>query len=190
MMIRARGPWKAQVRNLLMLACTLGLGPWALSGCGYSLSGRGSFLPDYIKVIAVPQFVNQTGVYDLDREVSDRVRRELAGHGRYKVTPETAGADAVLTGVLKNATLLVTATSNNVASRYAVVITASVEFKDMKADKVLWTAQAMQFREEYPVTSPFTSNDVASFLTQQQGALVRLADNFAKSTVTSILEAF
>jgi Lipopolysaccharide-assembly len=181
---------KAQKRTFLMLALAFGLGSWAMSGCGYSLSGRGSFLPDYIKVIGVPQFQNQTGVYDLDREISERVRRELAGHGRYTVNPETAGADGVLTGVLRSASLQVTATSNNVASRYAVIITASVEFKDVKADKVLWANQALQFREEYPVTSPLTTNDVASFLTQQQGALSRLADNFAKSTVTSILEAF
>jgi hypothetical protein len=30
-----------------------------LPGCGYSLAGRGSFLPDYIKVIGVPTFANR-----------------------------------------------------------------------------------------------------------------------------------
>jgi hypothetical protein len=29
-------------------------------GCGYSLAGRGSFLPAYIKRIGVPQFTNNT----------------------------------------------------------------------------------------------------------------------------------
>ena len=32
------------------------------AGCGYSLAGRGSFLPAYIKTIGVPQFTNQTSI--------------------------------------------------------------------------------------------------------------------------------
>ena len=183
---------KAPPCTAWLAALVLCLGSSALTGCGYSLAGRGSFLPDYIKVIAVPQFVNQTVVFDLDREISEKVRTEFASHGRYKVSPDEAGADAVLTGVLKNSSLLVTATTNNVATRYAVIITASVEFKDLKADKVLWSNPAMQFREEYDAQTGSTAvtTDVAAFLTQQQGALTRLAQSFAKSAVTSILEAF
>jgi hypothetical protein len=206
-MVKAKGTrQKAQVRNALsfvnlimrwatassFLTVAFCLLPFALTGCGYSLAGRGSFLPDYIKVIAVPQFVNQTVVFDLDREISEKVRTEFASHGRYQVTTDPAGADAIVTGILKNSSLLVTATTNNVASRYAVIITASVEFKDVKADKVLWSSPSMQFREEYDAQSgsAAVTTDVAAFLAQQQGALTRLAQSFAKSTVTSILEAF
>jgi len=64
------------------------------TSCGYALSGRGSFLPDYIKNIGIPQFVNQTVVFDLDRVVTQQVQREFASHGHYKVTQETTGVDA------------------------------------------------------------------------------------------------
>ena len=37
---------------LALLACL------ALSGCGYSLAGRGSFLPDYIRIVGVPAFLS------------------------------------------------------------------------------------------------------------------------------------
>jgi len=40
---------------LLSVVCFL-----LLPGCGYSLAGRGSFLPDYIKTIGVPTFANHT----------------------------------------------------------------------------------------------------------------------------------
>ena len=30
-----------------------------LSGCGYALAGRGSFLPAYIQTIGIPQFGNR-----------------------------------------------------------------------------------------------------------------------------------
>ena len=35
------------------------------------------------------------------------------------------------------------------ASRYALILTARVEFKDLKTGKVLWSNPAMQFREEF-----------------------------------------
>ena len=39
------------------------------SGCGYSLAGRGSFLPDYIRTIACP-VRERTAVFGVDRRVS------------------------------------------------------------------------------------------------------------------------
>ena len=54
-------------------------------GCGYSLAGRGSFLPEYIKNIGVPPFTNNTPVFDIDRRVTEHVRAQLSGRGKYKV---------------------------------------------------------------------------------------------------------
>jgi len=161
------------------------------SGCGYALSGRGTFLPDYIKIVGVPQCVNQTAVFDLDRVLTQNVQREFGSHGRYKAVPESTGVDALLTCIVKSSSLAVAATNSaNQASRYAVVITASIEFKDIKADKVLWTNPAMQFREEYDVSTTTIANDPAAFLGNDKTALERLAQNFARTIVTSILEAF
>jgi len=30
------------------------------SGCGYALAGRGSFLPDYIRVVGIPPIENRS----------------------------------------------------------------------------------------------------------------------------------
>ncbi len=35
----------------------------ACSGCGYTLAGRGAFLPDYIRTIGIPMFENTTTVF-------------------------------------------------------------------------------------------------------------------------------
>jgi len=171
--------------------------PFALSlffstSCGYALAGRGSFLPDYIRIVSIPPFVNQTVVFDLDRVVTQQVQREFASHGHYKVTPDTAGADAILTGTLKYSTITPTTFSGNQATRYTVLITASVEFRDVKADKVLWSNPSLQFREEYDIPAGLTATvtDAGAFFNQNQPALERLAQSFARSCVTSILEAF
>ena len=60
----------------------------AHSGCGYSLAGRGSFLPAYIKRIGVPQFINNTAVFDLDRQVTERVRSEFIGRGKWTIVAD------------------------------------------------------------------------------------------------------
>jgi hypothetical protein len=213
MMLKAKGiRHKSKVRNALSLVnfnvekakrapvsmfrtCAFCLVPFALAGvfvsaCGYALSGRGAFLPDYIKTIGVPQCVNQTSVPDLDRILTEQVRTEFASHGRYKASPESTGVDALVTCTIKTSTLTPSAFTDNIASRYAVVITAGIEFKDIKTDKVLWANPSVQVREEYPVTTALTAGDPSAFFGQDQNALQRLAQDFARSIVSSILEAF
>jgi len=170
-----------------LLVCALG----ALStGCGYALSGRGSFLPDYIQVVGVPAFVNRTAVFEIDRVLTDRVRSEFGSRGKYRVQPDTNNVDAILTGTIVNVRFDNTAyTAGSQASRVALIVTASFEFRDVRENKVLWTNASMQFREEYEPTSA-TGTDVTAFFGQNANAMERLAQNFARSVVTSILEAF
>jgi hypothetical protein len=162
----------------------------ALSSCGYSLAGRGSFLPDYIRKIGVPLFVNNTPVYDIERKVTDRVRAELAGRGKYKVDTVDTDVDAVLAGEIIAVTLTPAAfTDQQQASRYVLTLVAKIEFTDLKSKKVLWSNPALQFREEYEVTNTATL-DPNAFLGQDANALERLSAEFARTVVSAILEAF
>ena len=169
----------------IVLACGL-----ASTNCGYSLAGRGSFLPAYIRTIGVPLFVNQTPVYDIERRVTERVRGELIGRGKYKVEPVEAGTDAVLSGEIVAINLAPAAfTEAQQASRYVLTLVARIEFKDLKSNKVLWSNPAWQFREEYDITN-VTTVDASAFLGQDTNAVERLAAEFARSVVSAILEAF
>src|ERR1700741_2343533 len=73
------------------------------SGCGYALAGKGSFLPSYIQVIGVPTFANRTTVFNLETMLTQKVRSEFIGRGRYKILPDATGVDAVLTGEVLSA---------------------------------------------------------------------------------------
>jgi hypothetical protein len=177
---------RAALLAVVVLASTL-----ASSGCGYSLAGRGSFLPAYIQRIGLPRFGNQTSIIDVDRRVTDRVRSELIGRGKYTIVPETTGVDAVLTGDILSVTLTPAAfNQQNQATRYALTLTARVEFKDLRADKVLWANPSMQYREEFEVSTATQGGDVAAFLGQDVNALERVASEFARAVVSAILEAF
>jgi tetrahydromethanopterin S-methyltransferase subunit F len=162
----------------------------AHSGCGYSLAGRGSFLPEYIKRIGVPQFTNNTAVFQLDRQVTERVRSEFIGRGRWTVVTESSGVDGLVTGVISSVTLTPVAFNTaQQATRYALTLSAQVEFKDMRDNKVLWSNPAMQYREEFAL-NPTSALDTASFLGQDVNARERMANEFARALVSAILEAF
>ncbi len=162
----------------------------AHSGCGYSLAGRGSFLPAYIKRIGVPMFTNNTAVFDLDRQVTERVRSEFIGRGKYTIVPDATGVDGLLTGVISSVTLSPVAFNTaQQATRYALTLTASVEFKDMQTNKVLWSNPSMQYREEFAL-NPTSALDTSTFLGQDVNARERMANEFARALVSAILEAF
>jgi hypothetical protein len=167
----------------------------ASSGCGYSLAGRGSFLPAYIRTIGLPLFINNTPVFDVERRITDKVRAELIGRGRYTVKQEPTGVDAVLTGEIITIALAPTAfNQQQQATRYSVTLIAKIEFKDLKTDKVLWSNPGMAFSENYDLTTIVggggASNDVSAFLGQNVNALERLASEFARAVVSAILESF
>jgi hypothetical protein len=175
-------------RILRRLAVVLLLVP--LASCGYSLAGRGSFLPEYIKVIGVPMFVNDTPVYDVERRITERVRSEFIGRGKWTVKPEANGVDALLSGEITSISLTPAAfTDQRQASRYVLTLSAKIEFKDVKTGKVLWSNPAMQFREEYDISSTATP-DATTFFGQDSAALDRVAQEFARAIVSAILEAF
>lgn len=162
-----------------------------LPGCGYSLAGRGSFLPEYIRTIGVPQFVNNTPVFEVERRLTERVTSELIGRGRYKVLPQRTGVDAVLLGEIVNVGLAHTAwDQQQQPTRQALTIVVRVEFRDLKTDKVLWSNPNWQFTEQFDVTSATTGLDASAFLGQNQNALERVASEFARALVSAILEAF
>jgi hypothetical protein len=159
-------------------------------GCGYSLAGRGSFLPAYIKRIGVPQFTNNTAVFELDRQVTERVRTEFIGRGKWTIVPDATGVDGLVTGVISSVTLTPVAFNNaQQATRYALTLSASVEFKDMRANKVIWSNPSMQYREEFAL-DPTSAVDTATFLGQDVNARERMANEFARALVSAILEAF
>lgn len=162
-----------------------------LSGCGYALAGRGSNLPSYIRTVGIPMFVNNTQLFQVEQVLTERVRQEFISRGRYEVVPTDSGADAVLSGQILSVTVAPSAfNAQQQATRYLIALTAKIEFRDIKANTTIWENQSLVFREEYDVATVGSVTDPAAFFGQDQNALERVATNFARSVVSSILEAF
>ena len=162
------------------------------SGCGYALSGRGSFLPDYIRVVGIPQLVNNSAFFQVEQILTEKIRTEFIGRGRYTVIPAPEGADAVVTGVVTSINVQpVGFTEQQLASRYQFTLTMRVEFTDARTTKVLWANRSLTFREEYELsTRSNTALEGATFLSQERSSFDRIADDVARTVVTAIVEAF
>jgi hypothetical protein len=164
----------------------------AASGCGYALAGRGSFLPDYIRVVGIPQFENRSSFSQVEEVLTEKVRTEFIGRGKYRVIPDTPGSDAILSGeVLAISVQPVGFTEQQLASRYLLTWTMKVAFTDTRTNEVLWSNDALTFRGEYELsTRGNTAIEGAAFVDQERSSVDRIATDVARSVVTSILEAF
>jgi len=168
-----------------VLGCVMG------TGCGYSLAGRGSFLPAYIKTIGVPTFENRTTVFNLETQLTEKVRSEFIGRGKYQILPDSVSVDALLTGEVTS--VAITPASFNtqqLASSYFIMMTARIEFRDLRENKVLWEHPGLVFRQDYEAQSGTSQLDPAAFFGQDINALERMSTDFARTIVSAILEAF
>jgi Lipopolysaccharide-assembly len=162
-----------------------------LGGCGYALAGRGSFLPSYIRTIGVPTFTNRTTVFNLETLLTQKVRAEFIGRGKYQVLPQDTGVDALLIGDVTSVNIApVSFGAQQLASRYALTLAARIELRDLRENKVLWENPSLLFRQEYEATSGRTAIDTTAFFQQDATALDRITSDFARSIVSAILEAF
>jgi hypothetical protein len=162
------------------------------SGCGYALAGRGSFLPDYIRAIGIPQLVNRTTFFDVELILTEKIRAEFIGRGKYRVTPEIDNVDAVLTGEITGISVTpVGFNEQQLASRYLFALTMRVQFTDARTTKVLWSNDSLVFREEYELaTRGSAAIEGGTFLDQERNAFDRISSDVARTVVTAILEAF
>ena len=161
------------------------------AGCGYALAGRGSFLPAYIRTVGIPQLENRT-TFAIDQVLTEKVRIEFIGRGKYTIRPDVVGADAVLTGELTAFSAQpVGFTEQQLASRYLFTIVMRVQFTDARSGEVLWSDDALIFRSEYELTTRGnTALDGGALVDQERSAVDRISNDIARSVVTAILEAF
>lgn len=163
----------------------------ASSGCGYALAGRGSFLPADIRAVAIPLLENRTTTARAEQIFTEKIRTEFIDRGKYTIVPGVGGADAVLSGAITAISYQpVGLTNQQQASRYLFVVTMRVQFTDSRSNNVLWSNDALTFREEYDLSRGGTQLEGAVLLEQEGPAMDRLATDLARTVVSAILEAF
>lgn len=174
----------ASKRTVAVLSIILTLSLVA-SSCGYSLVGRTSTLPPSIKVVQFETLTNQTSRVGVEQRLSREIARELASRGRFRVQPGASGADAALTGAVTGFDLYPVAFDElGRAREYQVRITARVSLKAAD-EKVIWENPSYSFQDNYSFAT-----SAASYVDRENEAIDRVAERFAESLVSNLLEGF
>ncbi|HUJ15824.1 MAG TPA: LptE family protein [Thermoanaerobaculia bacterium] len=159
----------------------------ALAGCGYALVGHNVSLPSGVHSVQVPAFVNKTTRVGLEQLVTQSVADEMVARGRLRLVTNPNDADAILRGSIDSFGIFPIAfNQQGRATQYQVSITANIELVDHRnEDKVIWKNDQYRFAENYQI-------DVASTnaFDQETRAITEIAQRFAETLVTNLLEGF
>jgi hypothetical protein len=166
----------AQLSSLLMLAVLS-------TGCAsYQL---GSMLPDDIKTVYVPIFVNKTSEPMIETEATQAAIRELQMDGSLKVVSAREEADTLLAVTLTDyrlTPLRYERELNTTANQYRLTLTAQVVLTRRTTDKVVSQNPRIQGECDFPIAGDFT-------MSKKQG-LPSAAEDLAHGIVESIVETW
>ncbi len=159
----------------------------SVTSCGYHTAGKSNTLPDHVKTIAIPAFVNETQTYKIEQMLTGAVVREFTTRANYRIVSNAdAGADATLRGVVLSATTAPSNYDSTTGKVATVLVTVNMKVTLTDRDgKVLFENEAYQFREQYQI-----SQGLSSFFQEDSPALERLSRDFARTLVSNILEGF
>ena len=158
----------------------------SMASCGYSLIGTGSFLPDYIQTVAIPTFANTTPRFEVEVRITDAVIREFVSRGNFTMVADPAGANAELTGTITAFDVTpIGLNPDEEATNFLVQIRAQVNFRDLVQNEILYSNNSFYFRQEFEIeTDPTALSDLSNV------AVDEIAEEFARTVVSSILEGF
>jgi hypothetical protein len=166
-----------------------------VSGCGYHVAGRNDALPKTVHVIAMPAIENKTSSYRIEQRLTAAMIHEFLASTNYKVVSTPESGDAVLRSKvisLEAVPLLfistpatATTASTTRATTMLVTMKCEVTLTEQATEKVLFHTDNFLFRNEYEL-----STDVKSFFEEQDPALDRMARDFAKRLVASVIENY
>ena len=158
-----------------------------LTGCGYHTAGHSTRLPESVRSIAIPVFANQTQTYHIEQVLTRDVVREFLARTHYQVTSDSGqSSDLVLKGTIfsaQAAPLTYDAQTGRISSA-VVTVSIRVFLVDHKG-RTLFENQNYTFRQQYQV-----SRETNTFFEEETPALQRMSQDFARTLVGDILEAF
>jgi outer membrane lipopolysaccharide assembly protein LptE/RlpB len=173
-------------RSVAALALALSVAAAVLCGCGYALVGRGNTLPDDIRAVYIKPIQNMTGHQRVDQAVTLAIGDEMVKRHRFSLTATREGADAELSGaVVGYGATPVTFDTSGRATAYELSLTASMAFKRIDDDKILWQNKNYVFRQNFPLNVSSTG-----YVDLENTAIDQAAKAFAQTMVSDLLEGF
>lgn len=169
----------------------LGLIAASTAGCGYTLAGRASNLPEDVRKIYVETLENRTSRSQVEQILTQAISEELVTRRRFSVVNSADEADAVLSGsVLTFVVRPLTFDQEGLANNFEIAITADMTFARHPAPgeeegEVLWSNSRYVFRQDYPLEEANVP-----YFDRENVAIEETSERFAETMVTDLLEGF
>ncbi|MCP5101788.1 MAG: LptE family protein [bacterium] len=177
-----------KIRLISLLAVLLFTAAVA-GNCGYRLSGFGKQVPDHIRTVVIPDFENKTTRLQAEQFVTFAVKDEFIARSDLVLVNTRDEADAVLEGEIVSFNVTpVSITDEGSASLYKLSIVLSVRFIDLKNNNIIFEGKSIGFNDTYDFGD--YEVDGMDFFSQETEKLSEIAERFAESVVTTILENF
>ena len=130
-------------------------------------------------------FSNLTTRFELDVKLTEKIRDEFVARGRVELTGDEDTADAILIGEITafNATPIAFS-GKTTADRYNITIVTKIVLRDLVNKKVVFSNPNYLYQQEYEVP------EGTDFETVQTEAIETVAERFARSVISTILEGF
>lgn len=148
----------------------------SLTGCGYTM---GNLHRKGIKTVAVNMFTRSKDIYrrDIEMRLTEAVIKRIELDTPYKVTTKPR-ADTLLEGTLEIISQQVMNTNPDTgdARELEMVITASIQWKDLRSGKIILKRQNIRAACPYIPHAPFNED----FFKGSEGAINRLAERIVE----------
>ncbi|NDD64269.1 MAG: hypothetical protein EBZ36_09865 [Acidobacteria bacterium] len=153
----------------------------------YRPAGRGDWLPRHIRTIGIPPFQNQTQRFKVEQRFTSALIDEVLRRARsLSVIPTDENADAVLQGTIRSYNLRPVLLDDFGRARlFEVTVTVALTVRDQTRNRVIFDNQNFIFRGEYEI-----SGDPKTFFSEEGPAVDRLARDFSRAVLTTLLEGF
>jgi hypothetical protein len=173
--------------TLLLIVALLSLS----AGCGYHFSRTGAIVPEGVRALAVPVFLNGTSEPYVDVEVTQAVVEEFMADGRLTVV-SLEEAEMALRGRIRAYEL--GPLSYNVyngqtfVQQYRVRLVVDAWLEDLRSKKVLWAERGIEsiFISDYAVAT----GDIRSTRISKDAAIKKASQDIAWTLRSRVLEGF
>jgi len=156
-----------------------------LLGCGYSLEGTKTSLPQDVRTIAIPTMTNQTLEAGIENTFTKALVREFNLDSRLPVVQEKR-ADSILHGSIQNFTISsVSYDASGLALEYRAEVSMGLTLQRSDTGEIIWSVSSMEEVEEYRVVSNIQSNEA-----RKQDAIEEIARELAETIHDLIVDRF
>jgi outer membrane lipopolysaccharide assembly protein LptE/RlpB len=154
----------------------------ALGGCGYSLQGT---LPEHVRTVAIPIFVNRTVEPAVENVLTRAVVEAFSTDGRLRVvTP--AEADSILEGEVTRFVVEPIAFDRAAnVQLYRLLVTLNLRYRDVRRNVVLFERVGLHERADFRA-APLVAETIA----REETALEAAARDIARTVVSLTVERF